>query len=76
MLESGAEALTTTLTVSPRKSAERINWIGREIAGEAFLKRDFKKKAGFQRAIELARRWSLYRQHYCGCVYSRRGGAG
>jgi len=74
MLEHGADAFATTLTVGPRKSAEVINRIGRWIGGESFLARDFKKKAGFQRAIELARQWELYRQDYCGCVYSMRAG--
>jgi predicted adenine nucleotide alpha hydrolase (AANH) superfamily ATPase len=69
---SGADAFTTTLTISPRKSAALVNKIGREIGGEKFLARDFKKQAGFQRAIELAKKWELYRQDYCGCVYSLR----
>ncbi len=52
------------------KSGELIGRIGEEIGGESFLKRDFKKKEGFKRAGELARQWGLYRQHYCGCIYS------
>lgn len=67
----GTDAFTTTLTVSPRKSAAVINQIGQEIGGDRFLARDFKKQAGFQRAVELARQWALYRQDYCGCIYSR-----
>jgi predicted adenine nucleotide alpha hydrolase (AANH) superfamily ATPase len=74
MLERGAEAFTTTLTVGPRKSAEVVNRIGHEIGGDSFLSRDFKKKDGFRRASELARRWGLYRQSYCGCIYSMRSG--
>ena len=70
--DSGLDAFTTTLTVSPQKSAAVVNWVGREIGGERFLVRDFKKKAGFQRATELAREWELYRQDYCGCIYSMR----
>jgi predicted adenine nucleotide alpha hydrolase (AANH) superfamily ATPase len=70
MLETGADAFTTTLTVGPRKSAAIINRIGCEIGGDRFLQRDFKKKAGFQRAIALAKQWQLYRQNYCGCSYS------
>lgn len=66
------ESFTTTLTVSPHKSADVINRVGREIGGDRFLVRDFKKQAGFQRAIELARKWALYRQDYCGCIYSQR----
>ena len=72
MLESGSEAFTTTLTTGPRKPAIVINETGRAIGGESFLSRDFKKKAGFQRAVALARQWDLYRQDYCGCVYSVR----
>jgi len=70
--DSGLDAFTTTLTVSPHKSAVVVNQAGREIGGERFLVRDFKKKAGFQRATELARKWALHRQDYCGCIYSMR----
>jgi predicted adenine nucleotide alpha hydrolase (AANH) superfamily ATPase len=72
MIEQQADAFTTTLTISPHKSADVVNRIGHEIGGDRFLVRDFKKKAGFQRAIELAKQWELYRQDYCGCIYSRR----
>ena len=72
MKEHGWDAFTTTLTVSPHKSAEVINRVGREIGGERFLARDFKKKEGFKRTVELAKEWSLYRQNYCGCIYSLR----
>ncbi|MBN1191955.1 MAG: epoxyqueuosine reductase QueH [Dehalococcoidales bacterium] len=72
MLKSGCEAFATTLTIGPRKPAGLIRQIGREIGGEKYLDRDFKKKGGFKRAGELAREWALYRQHYCGCVYSLR----
>lgn len=70
MLSSGAEAFTTTLTISPHKSAETVNRVGRELGGDSFMARDFKKKDGFKRAIEAARQWGLYRQDYCGCIYS------
>lgn len=69
--DKGWDAFTTTLTVGPRKSADVINRIGRDISGDSFLARDFKKQAGFQRSIELAKKWALYRQNYCGCLYSR-----
>ena len=72
MEDRGWDAFTTALTVSPRKSAEVINRVGREVGGDRFLARDFKKKEGFKRATELAKRWALYRQHYCGCIYSLR----
>ena len=68
----GWDAFTTTLTVSPHKSADVINQVGQEIGGDRFLARDFKKKAGFQRATEMAKEWTLYRQNYCGCIYSMR----
>jgi len=70
--ECGAEAFSTTLTISPHKSAAIINKIGQEIGGEKFLARDFKKKEGFRRAVKSARQWGLYRQNYCGCIYSMR----
>ncbi len=70
--EWGWDAFTTTLTVSPSKSADVINRVGQEIGGDRFLVRNFKKLAGFQRATELAKKWALYRQNYCGCIYSMR----
>lgn len=73
--ECGADAFTTTLTISPHKSADIINNIGQEIGRERFLARDFKKKEGFKRAVELAKQWGLYRQGYCGCIYSMRQGS-
>ncbi len=73
MKDCGADAFTTTLTISPHKSAAVINRVGWEIGGERFLARDFKKKEGFQRAMELAKKWALYQQNYCGCIYSMRG---
>jgi len=75
-LEKGFDLFTTTLTVSPHKNAELLNGIGEEIAaryGVAFLNSDFKKKDGYKRSIELSKQYGLYRQDYCGCVYSRRG---
>ncbi len=75
MVACGADAFTTTLTISPHKSAQIINKIGQEIDGEKFLMRDFKKKDGFKRAVQLARQWELYRQDYCGCTYSIKSSA-
>ena len=63
------DLFTTTLTVGPMKSAEVINRIGREIAGDRFIADDYKKKGGFQRSSALADEMKLYRQDYCGCVY-------
>jgi len=70
--ESKSEAFTTTLTISPRKKAETVNRVGKDIGGEQYLARDFKKQDGFKRSMELAKKWELYRQHYCGCVFSMR----
>jgi epoxyqueuosine reductase len=75
MAACGADAFTTTLTISPHKSAQVINKIGQGIGGEKFLMRDFKKKDGFKRAVQLAKRWELYRQDYCGCTYSIKSSA-
>jgi epoxyqueuosine reductase len=72
MRENDFDVFTTTLTTGPRKSSEVINLIGREIGGDKFLARDFKKNGGFQRAIQLAKQYQIYRQNYCGCVYSLR----
>jgi len=74
MKEGRGDAMTTTLTMSPRKRALVVNQVGAEIAGDKFLARDFKKKDGFKRANELANAWNLYRQSYCGCQYSMRPG--
>jgi predicted adenine nucleotide alpha hydrolase (AANH) superfamily ATPase len=70
--QCGADCFTSTLSISPHKSASTINEIGREIGGNKFLTKDFKKKEGFKRASQLARQWGLYRQNYCGCIYSKR----
>jgi predicted adenine nucleotide alpha hydrolase (AANH) superfamily ATPase len=70
MQEHDFDVFTTTLTVSPHKPASIVNRIGREIGGEKFLARDFKKQDGFKRANEIAKKLDVYRQHYCGCVYS------
>jgi len=70
MKDEGADAFTSTLTISPHKSAEAVFQIGKEIGGERFLARDFKKKDGFKRSQEIAREKGLYRQDYCGCRFS------
>ena len=65
---------TTTLTISPLKNAEKLNEIGERLAleqGVAWLPSDFKKKGGYQRSIELSKEYDLYRQNYCGCIYSK-----
>ena len=73
--EGGYDYFTTTLSISPLKNAPKINEIGEELAeiyGAAHLPSDFKKKNGYKRSIELSHEYDLYRQNYCGCVYSRR----
>ena len=66
---------TTTLTISPLKNAEKLNEIGQETAekyGIKWLPSDFKKKNGYKRSTELSQKYGLYRQNYCGCVFSKR----
>ncbi len=73
--KAGADYFTTTLTISPLKSAAKLNEIGERLAEEyrvPFLPSDFKKKDGYKRSIELSREYGLYRQDYCGCIYSRK----
>ena len=71
----GFDYFTTTLTISPLKNAEVINAIGEKLAKEKRVKwlySDFKKRNGYLRSIELSKKHNLYRQNYCGCVYSMR----
>lgn len=73
--EKKFDYFTTTLTISPLKKAEKLNEIGESLAikyGVSFLPSDFKKRDGYKRSIELSGLFGLYRQNYCGCVYSRR----
>ncbi|MEH2953808.1 epoxyqueuosine reductase QueH [Candidatus Merdisoma sp. JLR.KK011] len=76
MARAGAfDYFTTTLSISPLKDAEKLNEIGEKLAreyGVAYLNSDFKKRNGYKRSIELSREYGLYRQDYCGCVYSLR----
>ncbi len=70
----GIPRFATTLTVSPHKSYPQISQIGQTLARERgleFLDMDFKKKAGYQRSVELSREYGLYRQSFCGCSYGR-----
>ena len=64
----------TTLTVSPYKNSNVLNEIGKELQEEyniKYLFSDFKKKEGYKRSIELSKIYDLYRQDYCGCIYSK-----
>ena len=71
----GYDYFATTLTVSPLKNAALINAIGEQLAAEygvKWLPSDFKKRGGYQASIVLSREHALYRQNYCGCIYSVR----
>ncbi|MGN1203138.1 MAG: epoxyqueuosine reductase QueH [Eubacterium sp.] len=73
--EEGFDYFCTTLSISPLKNAQKINEIGYDLSekyGIAWLPSDFKKREGYKRSIELSRQFNLYRQNYCGCVYSKR----
>ena len=66
---------TTTLSVSPYKNTQKLNEIGRVLEKQyqvKYLTSDFKKKDGYKRSIELSKKYNLYRQNYCGCIYSKR----
>ena len=70
----GFDAYATVMSLSPWKKAAVMNRIGRQFAaryGVAFLEADFKKKDGFKKSVDLSRVHGLYRQDYCGCLYSR-----
>ena len=68
------EYFTTTLSISPLKNAAKINEIGEELQDiyqVSHLPSDFKKKNGYKRSVELSKEHELYRQNYCGCVFSK-----
>ena len=70
----GFDYFTTTLTVSPHKDAQRINPMGQALGekyGVLWLPSDFKKREGYKRSIQLSAEYGLYRQDYCGCLYSK-----
>ena len=72
--KAGADYFTTTLTISPLKNAAKINEIGQRLSEELeipFLPSDFKKKNGYKRSVELSKEYDLYRQDYCGCIFSK-----
>ena len=73
-LALGYDFFATTLTLSPLKNADLINAIGEKISEEVgikYLPTDFKKKNGYKTSIELSKEFDLYRQNYCGCIYSK-----
>lgn len=72
--EKGFDYYTTSLTISPLKNAELINQIGiaKSDGGSSnYLLSDFKKKNGYKKSIEFSKQYDLYRQNYCGCIYSK-----
>lgn len=73
--EQGFDYFCTTLSISPLKNSQKINEIGLEVAekyGVKWLPSDFKKKEGYKRSIELSKEYNLYRQNFCGCVFSKK----
>jgi len=65
----------STLSISPLKNAAKLNEIGQKLSteyGVEWLPNDFKKREGYKRSIELSREYNLYRQDYCGCVFSKK----
>lgn len=73
--ERGFDYFTTTLSISPMKNAAKLNEIGGELAekyGVDYLFSDFKKKGGYLRSTQLSREYGIYRQNYCGCVFSKK----
>lgn len=72
--EMGMDYFTTTLSISPLKNSAKLNEIGEKLGAiyeVAHLSSDFKKKNGYKRSIELSNEYGMYRQYYCGCVYSK-----
>lgn len=73
--DGGFDYFTTTLTISPLKNEQVINQLGYALAednGSVWLPSDFKKRGGYQESVRLSKEYDLYRQDYCGCVYSLR----
>jgi len=73
--ENDFDFFATTLTLSPYKDSNAVNEIGTKLNekySSTYLYSDFKKRDGYKRSIELSRKYQLYRQDYCGCIYSKR----
>ena len=73
--DMGFDYFASTLSISPLKNAAKLNEIGQKLATEydvKWLPNDFKKREGYKRSIELSREYNLYRQDYCGCVFSKK----
>lgn len=74
-LSHSFDFFTTTLSISPLKNAAKLNEIGAKLEreyGVRYLFSDFKKKDGYRKSTEISREYQMYRQYYCGCVYSKR----
>lgn len=72
---NGFDFFTTTLSISPLKNAKKLNEIGGKLEQEygiSYLYSDFKKKNGYKRSTEISREYDMYRQYYCGCIYSKK----
>ncbi len=73
--ENNFDYFVTTLSISPLKDADILNEIGESLSNQydiKFLPSDFKKREGYKRSIELSKEFNLYRQNYCGCIYSKK----
>lgn len=73
--ENDFGGFTTVLTISPHKNSDVINRIGKELSekhGICFLEENFKKDEGFRKSLEISKEYNLYRQTYCGCIFSRK----
>lgn len=71
-LAKNYDYFTTTLTISPLKDAQAINETGKRLGGDKWLYSDFKKNNGYLRSLKLSGEYDLYRQNFCGCVFSER----
>ena len=72
---NGYDFFTTTLSISPLKNAAKLNEIGEKLENEygiSYLYSDFKKQNGYKRSTEISNEYEMYRQYYCGCVYSKK----
>ena len=72
--KNGFDYFCTTLSISPLKNAQKLNQIGYEVAegcSVKWLASDFKKREGYKRSIELSKEYNLYRQNFCGCIFSK-----
>jgi len=75
LMQKRTDLISLTLSISPLKNAEKLNQIGAELAdtfGVRYLFSDFKKKEGYKKSTEISKEYHMYRQYYCGCVYSKR----